>query len=331
MLKKKTLTAMFSLALAGTMVLPAFAAEAIPARQGAADLKPLIAEAPTLDLPLAADEHLLTRAELVSVLHEQEGKPSVNFAMRYTDVDQEAEYAEAVRWATSQGIACGYGDGTFGPDDMVTREQMAVILYRYAQSKDQGFTGAWAVPLPYADAGEVSSFAYEAVCWVTMKDVMGETGDNQFAPDSGVTHSEANPMLQQYFSAVEQTEIANPFLECKTMEEAAQVAGFSMELPQGAEPVAIRAVEDDMIEVLCQMEAGTVTLRKAVGDQDISGDYNHYAQTDVREWNGRTVTLKGTDGMFMTATWLDGGYTYAVRAEGGLDRDGMYAILSQMQ
>ncbi|MGO5024305.1 S-layer homology domain-containing protein [Lawsonibacter sp. LCP25S3_G6] len=204
MLTKKTFTVMFSLALAGTMAVPGFAAQALPSQmpefvpQGviSSQVTPCVNE-----LPLAEEEGPLTRAELIAALYEWEGKPTVNYAMDYTDVAPEDAYAQAICWATSEGIAGGYGDGTFGPGDGVTREQMAVILYQYAQYNDQGFTGAWAFPLGYADSGEVSEFAYEAVCWVTMKDIMGAVEDDQFAPGSEVTRQEAQIILQQYVQA----------------------------------------------------------------------------------------------------------------------------------
>ena len=174
MCKKKAFTALFSLALAGSLAVPAWAAEL-----------------PQTNLVFPADENPLTRAELITVLYEQEGKPAVHFDMDYTDVEPNADYAEAIRWASSEGIASGYGNGAFGPDDAVTREQMAVILYRYAQSNNQGFTGNWAFLLPYSDADVISGFAYEAVCWVTMKDLMGDVSDNCFAPKETVLHQDA--------------------------------------------------------------------------------------------------------------------------------------------
>lgn len=185
MLTKKTAAAMCSLVLAGSMVVPAFAAQAIPVSGVGYAAQAVLAgytTAPGVNLPVAAPEAPLTRAELVGTLYEREGKPVVNFAMNYSDVAQGDVYAEAIRWAASEGIASGYGDGTFGPEDGVTREQMALILYQYAKYHDQGFTGAWAFPLGYEDAGEVSEFAYEAVCWVTMKDIMGPVEENRFAP-----------------------------------------------------------------------------------------------------------------------------------------------------
>lgn len=334
MLTKKTAAAMCSLVLAGSMVVPAFAAEVIPAQMPECDPQPVIAGHVTgygENLLVAAPEAPLTRAELVGALYEREGKPVVNFAMDYSDVAQGDAYAEAIRWAASEGIAGGYGDGTFGPGDAVTREQMAVILYQYAKYHDQGFTGAWAFPLGYEDAGEVSEFAYEAVCWVTMKDIMGSVEENRFAPGDTVTHQQAALMLQQYNQGTEQAEIANPFVSCQTLEDAAKLAGFSVKLPDGVEPLTIRAVEGSMIEVLCEQDGQQLTLRKAVGTQDISGDYTVYSETDVQECGEKTVTLKGEPGAVMTATWSSGGYAYALRAQAGLDREAMLALAQNMQ
>lgn len=331
MLTKKAFTALFSLALAGSMAVPAFAAEAIPPQQTTLDLKPVISEYTSV----ISDETPLTRAELILVLHEKEGKPVVNFAMNYTDVSIDTQYAEAIRWASSERIVSGYGNGIFGPDDAVTREQMALILYRYAQSHGQGFTGNWAFLLPYTDAGEISEFAYEAVCWMTMKDIMGSTVDNLFSPKEKVTHQDANSILQEYFNGADQMEIANPFLPCETMNEAAQIAGFSMELPakvpSWAYSSSIHAVESSMIEVLYEGEDQQLTVRKAIGTENISGDYSVYSEMSTEEISGFSVTLKGSDGKVMIATWSNGGYTYAVRTAAGLEHDAMLSIVSEIK
>ncbi len=204
MWNKKTFTVLCSLALAGSMAVPAFAAEGICGQEAliAAPYASVVAEKPTV----TAGEDLFTRAELVSALHQKAGSPVVNFAMQYTDVEQGAEYAEAIRWASSEKIAGGYGEDQFGPEDPVTREQMALILYRYAQNNDQGFTGVWAFPLNYSDASQISEYAYEAICWVTMKDVMGEKEEQAFVPQGTVTQQEADTMLTQYFTVLEQAD-----------------------------------------------------------------------------------------------------------------------------
>lgn len=127
----------------------------------------VVAEKPTV----TAGEDLFTRAELVSALHQKAGSPVVNFAMQYTDVEQGAEYAEAIRWGVQRKNRRRLRRRKVWSRGPVTREQMALILYRYAQNNDQGFTGAWAFPLNYSDASQISEYAYEAICWVTMKDV----------------------------------------------------------------------------------------------------------------------------------------------------------------
>lgn len=193
---EKVLSALLALTMVGTLAAPALAAEGTTAVPGDVVIAPA---------PEESAETILTRGALIAMLHERAGKPTVNYAMDYTDVAQDSPYAEAIRWASSEELAGGYGDHRFGPEDPVTREQMAVILYRYAQQQDQGFTGAWAFPLPYEDAAQVSEYAYEAVCWMTMKKVMTETGDRVFAPAGLVTRGEADAMLEQYIAVLEQS------------------------------------------------------------------------------------------------------------------------------
>lgn len=116
----------------------------------------------------------LTRGELVMMVHEKAGKPIVNFAMNYSDVAADAAYAEAIRWATSENLAGGYGGGVFGPDDTISREQLITILWRYAGSPMlMDYTGL----SQFQDAGEISSFAQPAFAWAHQKGFLaGETG-----------------------------------------------------------------------------------------------------------------------------------------------------------
>lgn len=175
--RTKTTAAILSLALIGAVSVPTLAAGPVTAGYTFRETVPVISPYD----PAVIEADTLSRAQLIAALHEKEGKPVVNYAMDYTDVAPDAEYAEAVRWAASEQIACGYGDGKFGPDDPVTREQLAVILYRYAQKQGLGFSGNWAFPLDYSDADQISSYAYEPVCWLTMHGVLSDVGDDTFA------------------------------------------------------------------------------------------------------------------------------------------------------
>lgn len=175
-------------------------ADSYPAQTNASHLM-LLPEVQEEDT--SVETGLLTRADLVTMLHEEAGKPVVNYAMQYSDVDQSAEYAEAVRWASSEGIVNGYDDGGFRPDAPVTRQQLAVILYRYAQQQGQGFTGAWAFPLDYEDAAEVSEYAYEAMCWMTMKDILPDAGDNRIDPDGTVSAEQGAEIFAQFMEQLD--------------------------------------------------------------------------------------------------------------------------------
>lgn len=331
MMRTRTMTALFSLALAGAMLVPAAAVDAAPKQAETA----YAAAASQGQAVFAEDETILTRAELVMALHEREGKPVVNYAMRYDDVDGSAAYAEAIRWAASEKIVSGYSDTAFGPEDGVTREQFAAILYRYAGRSGLGFTGAWAFPLTYADAAEISDYAYEAVCWMTMQEVMGEAGDNIFAPQKEVTNAEASDMFETYFALLEQAQIPNPFADCQTIEEAAEIAGFSVTLPSRipnwVNDTVIRALPSSMIEVQYQGDHQTLVVRKGVGDADISGDYSSYPEAREVEVNGQTVTMKGEAGKVNVAIWQDDSYAYAVCATAGMELDDISALVSDIQ
>jgi len=141
----------------------------------------------------------MTRGTLMAALWRLQGSKVANYAMDYTDVDQSAWYAEAIRWATSEGIACGYGDRRFGPDNPVTREEMACVLYHYEQKYGGGgFTGQWMFLLDFDDRAEISEWAYEPLCWMTMNHIMEGKDDKILDPKGGVTRAEAATMLTQY-------------------------------------------------------------------------------------------------------------------------------------
>lgn len=139
-----------------------------------------------------------SRAMIVTILWRLEGEPVVNYLMQFEDVAAETWYTEAVRWAASEGIVNGYSDTAFGPNDPITREQLATILYRYEQYKGGGFTGAWMFLLDYTDRDKVSDWAYEAMCWTTMHGVINGKGDGILDPKGSAKRCEAAQMLMNY-------------------------------------------------------------------------------------------------------------------------------------
>ena len=115
------------------------------------------------------------------------GSPVVNYLMPFTDVDEGAYYAEAVRWAASTGIVTGLTETTFGTDSVCTRAQAAAMIYRCAQAQGKGFTGAWMFHLPFTDVPE---WAYESVAWCYMNSVTTGVSETSFAPGNDCTRAD---------------------------------------------------------------------------------------------------------------------------------------------
>ena len=146
---------------------------------------------------LFAPNQPCTRAQIVTFLWRAAGSPVVNYLMPFTDVDEGAYYAEAVRWAASTGIVTGLTEMTFGTNDVCTRAQAATMIYRYAQAQGKGFTGAWMFLLPFTDVPE---WAYESVAWCYMNGVTTGVSETAFAPRNDCTRAQIVTFLWRAFS-----------------------------------------------------------------------------------------------------------------------------------
>lgn len=144
-----------------------------------------------------------SRAMIVTMLWRLEGSPVANYAMSFEDVAADSWYAEAVRWAQSEGIVTGMSEAEFAPNRAVTREELAAILYRYAQSRGEGFTGIWMFLLPFEDAADISAWADEAVHWCYMNGIVTGRTETAFVPGDTATRAETAAMFQRFCEAVE--------------------------------------------------------------------------------------------------------------------------------
>ncbi len=132
------------------------------------------------------------------------------------------------------------------------------------------------------------------------------------------------------------SQIANPFVDFDSLEEAAKLAGFSMRVdaePEGYPIRHIQAVKNELLQMFLatgdMAEEGTehVLFRKGVGSEDVSGDYNEYASVSQQELAGRTVTLKGDGKLVWLATWTDGNYSYSISVSDGMEQESMLALV----
>lgn len=137
-----------------------------------------------------------TRGMVVTVLYRLENQPSTS-AASFTDVASGAYYANAVAWANANGIVSGYGSGKFGPNDKVTREQLAAILYRYAQYKKYDVSGANSLD-GYTDAQSVSSYAVPALQWACGAGVVTGKSGSKLDPKGNATRAEVAAMLMRF-------------------------------------------------------------------------------------------------------------------------------------
>lgn len=139
-----------------------------------------------------------SRSMIATILWRMAGSPVVNYAMDFADVPADQWYAEAVRWASSEGIVGGYGNGSFGTGDPITREQFAVMLYRFAQK--QGYdvsVGENTNILSYTDVSSVSEYAIPAMQWAVGSGVITGMGDT-LAPQGETTRAQAAMMLMRF-------------------------------------------------------------------------------------------------------------------------------------
>ena len=140
----------------------------------------------------------MTRAMFVQTLYAIAGKPSASAKTSFSDVSSSQWYAKAVAWASENGIVAGFEDGTFAPNQAVTREQMALMLYKYAKSINGDTATA---SLSYKDAASVSEWAQEGVSWATAKGVLAGSDDGYLYPQNKCTRAQAAAMLRSFCEA----------------------------------------------------------------------------------------------------------------------------------
>lgn len=140
----------------------------------------------------------VARGQFVSVLHRMAGSPAVAYTTRFSDVEDGAFYTTPVMWASSSGVVSGYANGTFGPADDITREQLAVMLYNYANYKGCD-TSARGDLSSFFDGGSVSDFAKDAVSWAVANGLIkGEGSDGSLNPQGVASRAVAAAIIQRF-------------------------------------------------------------------------------------------------------------------------------------
>lgn len=147
----------------------------------------------------------MNRAMLVTVMYRMEGQPKVDLTAAFEDVENDNWYSEAIMWASQNNIVKGYGNGMFGTKDSVTREQIAVMLYRYYTSKGNSHNGNFA-QLNYLDAAEISDYAIEAMQWAVGEGLIKGNTETTLNPKGKATRAEGAEIMMRYIELIERND-----------------------------------------------------------------------------------------------------------------------------
>ncbi len=146
------------------------------------------------DSALAPDVNTI-RGQVITFLYNLADRPE-GAAPAFADVAQDAWYAKAIGWAAQSGIISGYGNSNCGPEDLLPREQLATMLYRYSQFK--GLTGTQADLSSFPDAASISPYAVDAMRWAVGEGILSAGEDGTLAPGANVTWGQAASILVSF-------------------------------------------------------------------------------------------------------------------------------------
>ena len=170
------------------------------------------------------------RAMIVTILYRLEGSPEAESTASFTDVPADEWYSDAVSWAAQEGIVNGYGNGKFGPQDSITRQQFAAILYRYTVYKGASASAnGWASAYP--DAGSVSAWAVAAMQWAVEEGyITGSVVNGQvyLLPEASASRAQIATILTRYLCSSDKETIDLDALEAYGRDYAVSL-GFTID------------------------------------------------------------------------------------------------------
>ena len=145
----------------------------------------------------------LARAQFAMILYRMNGSPAVNYTNKFKDVSAGIWYTDPIMWASNKGVVTGYSNGNFGPGDNINREQMAVMMYRYAKS--QGYDVSASVALRnYKDGANVSGFAKQAMQWCVAEGIItGKYNGTQLDPQGNALRAECATIIRRFVEKYE--------------------------------------------------------------------------------------------------------------------------------
>ena len=207
----------------------------------------------------------MTRAMLAVVLYRMAGSPAVSGSDSFTDTADGTWYANAVLWASGEGVMSGYGGGLFGTNDPVNREQIAAILWRYA-----GSPAAFGVAVPYADEASISAYAVSAAAWARENGLINGIDCNRFAPKSNATRAQVATVLMNYLSGRQPAPAPAPNEETRVLVAYFSATGNTENIAGHLEAV----LDADLYEIVPQNPYTSADLNYNNSDSRASREQN---------------------------------------------------------
>lgn len=146
-----------------------------------------------VDAGMFAPNATTSRAMIVTILWRLQGSPEVEATETFTDVSPDVWYAKAIAWAVAEGVADGYGEGLFGPNDAITREQLAAMLWRYAGSPEAGGDLS-----AFADGDDTSDWAQQAMSWAVAQGLITGVDSDRLDPKGQATRAQTATILMRF-------------------------------------------------------------------------------------------------------------------------------------
>lgn len=297
---KKKMTALISLALVGVLAISAFAADTKPS------------------MPITAS---LANAGHYSIqINDQDSKMDV-IQMKGTDGKTCIMVPlRAIAEALAFNVTWNNGAVLVDDNTMHTVITLGEDTFFVATSVE-GMEGASA---PFSLG--VAPFVTNGVTYVPLP-----LFDALLGSKEGTIAVDGNKII---IKTEENVQIPNPFADCKTLDEAREISGFAMTVPDTIDGYAERvicAVKNDLVEVIYQSGDDEIRIRKASGSEDISGDYNAYAEKNTVTVGGLQVTMKGADGKVSVATWTNSSYTFSISVSRGMTSDSVAKLIQAVQ
>lgn len=148
------------------------------------------------DTEFAPDE-IMTRAMLITVLYRLASSEAETYESRFTDVSKDSWYYDAVCWGSSLGITSGINENEFAPNEILTREQLATILHRYARIMNYDLSPSGNLR-EYSDYDKISTWAIDALSWANGADIVNGTDNSLLSPDNSATRAQVAAMLMRF-------------------------------------------------------------------------------------------------------------------------------------